>query len=151
MQDAVSHLYESVFIFLREAMLWYKGRRLQRLRKSFDQNFYNHFSYLLDKIKQRADWIHTRGDIGHHAKATDTIRIIRSLDQKLDRIIITQEEDRKSFQELQLSRSISSGIAISSSQTAMEGDSEFASELLRLISFIDVSTLIRIQRFYRIA
>ncbi len=151
MEDAVGRLYESVFIFLREAMLWYKGRRLHRLRKSFDHNFYDHFSHLLDKIKQKADLIHIRGDIGHHAKTTDTIRITRSLDQKLDRIITTQEEDRKIFQDSQLSRFAATGIAVSSSQTAREGHSEFASELFPLISPVDESTLIRIQRFHRIA
>jgi hypothetical protein len=134
MHDAVSQLYNSVFIFLREAMLWYKVKRLQRFRKSFDQNFYDHFSYLLDKIKQRANRIHIMGTIGHHAKTTDTIHITRSLGQKLDHIITTQEDERRNLRELQLFRTTAPSLAVHSSQTTMESYSEIASKLFRRIS-----------------
>jgi hypothetical protein len=104
MREAVRQLYATVFLFLRESMLWYKATRLQRLGKSFDQNFYNKFSDLLDNIKQRAEKIHTRGIVGHHAKTTDIIHMTENMNEKLDRILITQEEDRRNYRELQASQ-----------------------------------------------
>jgi hypothetical protein len=104
MREVVRQLYATVFVFLRESMLWYKATRLQRLGKSFDQNFYDKFSDLLDNIKQRAEKIHIRGNIGHHAKTTDIIHMTRNMNKKLDRILITQEEDRRNIRELQVSQ-----------------------------------------------
>jgi hypothetical protein len=103
MREAVCQLYATVFHFLRESMLWYKATRLQRLGKSFDQSFYDKFSDLLDNIKQRAEKIHLRGNVGHHAKTTDIIYMTRNMDKKLDRILITQE-DRRNTRELQVSQ-----------------------------------------------
>ena len=132
MQEAVSQLYDGVFIFLREAMLWYTAKRLQRLKKSFDQNFYDNFSDSLDKIKQKADQIHIRGTIGHHAKATDIIHTTRNIDEKLDRLIITQEENRRSFRQLEISQARFDTQALSSSQKTIKRCTEFTSELIRL-------------------
>jgi hypothetical protein len=100
MREAVSQIYATIFCFLREAMGWYKAKRLNRLVKSFDQNLYEKFSDILDKIKQRAEQIHKRGIIAHHAKTTDIMYETRNMNEKLDRLIITHEEDRKNLRGL---------------------------------------------------
>jgi hypothetical protein len=104
MREAVSQLYAGVFHFLREAMLWYKAKRLSRLVKSFDQNLYDKFSGILDKIRQRADQIHKRGIIAHYAKTTDIIHTTKYIDEKLDHLIQKNEEDRRHFRELHMSQ-----------------------------------------------
>jgi len=106
MQEAVSQLYACVFYFLREAMLWYTAKRHKRFIKSFDQNFYDTFSDLVEKINKSAQEIHVRGNIGHHAKVTDIIHTTRNMDEKLDRLLISQEEERRRFQEFQMPQNL---------------------------------------------
>ena len=133
MRELVSHLYAGVFHFLRESMLWYKAKRLKRLGKSFDQNFYDKFSDSLDNINKRAEQIHIRGNIGHHAKATDIIHTTRNIDEKLDRIITTQEEDRRIFQGLQSFYSPSYISALPLSKMTIEGGTEIQGQSCHLL------------------
>jgi hypothetical protein len=126
MREAVSQLYANVFSFLREAMIWYTAKRQKRLVKSFDQDFYSKFSDLLEKINRTAREIHIRGNIGHHAKATDTMHTTRNMDEKLDRIMSTQEEERRRFQEFQISQTFLYTPAFLSSSSTVPG---FTSEL----------------------
>ena len=121
MQEAVSQLYASVFLFLREAMFWYTSKRQKRLLKSFDENFYDKFSGLLEKIYNKAQEIHIRGNIGHHAKVTDIIHTTSNMDEKLDRIMITQEEERRRFQEFQISQAFFSTPAFLPSSSTIPG------------------------------
>jgi hypothetical protein len=133
MREAVRQLYATVFLFLRESMLWFKATRLQRLGKSFDQNFYDKFSDLLDNIKQRAEKIHTRGNVGHHAKTTDIIHITRNMNKKLDRILITQEEDRRNFRELQESQAPFYAASFPWDQKTREGYTEIRGKPWHLV------------------
>jgi hypothetical protein len=120
MRDAVGQLYATVFQFLREAMLWYRAKRFSRLVKSFDQNLYDKFSDILDKIKQRADQIHMRGIIAHHAKTTDIIYTTNVIDRKLDHLIQKNEEDRRKFSELHMSQVTHDAFDIQCLSTSMQ-------------------------------
>lgn len=137
MREAVRQLYASVFLFLRESMLWYKATRLQRLGKSFDQNFYDKFSDLLDNIKQRAEKIHIRGNVGHHAKTTDIIHITRNMNKKLDRILITQEEDRRNSREPQASQAPFYAASFPWDQKTREGCTEIRGKSWHLVTSIE--------------
>jgi pterin-4a-carbinolamine dehydratase len=121
----VSQMYASVFRFLRESMQWYRAKRLKRLAKSFDQNFYDKFSDMLDEINMRADQIHVRGNIGHHAKTTDILYTTKQVNEKLDRIMATQEEGRRSHRESQICRASFCISALPSPETTY---AEFTSE-----------------------
>lgn len=125
MRDTVSQMYASVFRFLRESMQWYRAKRLKRLGKSFDQNFYDKFSDMLDKINLKADQIQIRGNIGHHAKTTDILYTTKQVNEKLDRIMAAQEEDRRSQREPQIYRDSFYTSGLPSSQTTC---TEFTSE-----------------------
>jgi glutamyl-tRNA reductase len=124
MREAVSQLYAAIFHFLREAMLWYKAKRLSRLVKSFDQNLYDKVSDIIDQIKQRADQIHKRGIIAHHAKTTDNIYTTKHIDKKLDHLIQNNKEDRKIFRELHMSQAIHHASDMRWLGTSMQGDTQ---------------------------
>jgi hypothetical protein len=119
MREAVQQLYAAVFHFLQEAMLWYKAKKLSRLVKSFDQNLYDNFSDTLDKIKQKADHIHQRGLIAHHAKTTDIIYTTKYIDEKLDHLIQKNEEERN-FRELHMSQATHHASEIHWLRTSMQ-------------------------------
>lgn len=128
MREAVSQLYATVFSFLREAMGWYKAKRLNRLVKSFDQNLYERFSVILDKINQKAEQIHKRGIIAHHAKTTDIMYETRDLNEKLDRLITTHEEDRKNLRGFVMSEAPYSAIGDPWLQADLESSTQVDSK-----------------------
>lgn len=72
MQELIRGLYASVFSFLRKALGWYEEKRSKRLLNSFNENFYEAFSDIIEEIRRIGRLIHTKGIIANHAETRDT-------------------------------------------------------------------------------
>lgn len=79
MQDLIQSLYTSMFGFLRKALGWYEDKRRKRLLNSFNENFYDAFSYSIEEIRRIGRLIHTKGMIANHAETRDMRTMIENI------------------------------------------------------------------------
>lgn len=73
MQNAISKLYISVFLFFGDAMIWYQSKSLSKVLKSLANDFSEKFRGSINKIKQLAASVQHIAKLGSEAE----IRVIR--------------------------------------------------------------------------